>query len=64
MSIKYKVEGYEGLVKDSNSQAIINTNATEYQLYMQRREGRKSQSDQIKSACRAVSYTHLRAHET
>ena len=55
MSIKYKVEGYEGLVKDSNSQAIINTNDTEYQLYMQRREGRKSQSDQIKSACREIN---------
>ena len=43
MSIKYKVEGYEGLVRDSNSKAIVNTNVTEYQLYMQRRESRKSQ---------------------
>tara|TARA_B100000945_G_scaffold291534_1_gene266107 strand:+ start:1062 stop:1283 length:222 start_codon:yes stop_codon:yes gene_type:complete len=55
MSIKYKVEGYEGLVRDSNSKAIVNTNVTEYQLYMQRRESRKSQSDQIKSACREIN---------
>ena len=55
MSIKYKVEGYDGLVRDSNSKAIVNTNVTEYQLYMQRRESRKSQSDQIKSACREIN---------
>ena len=55
MSIKYKVEGYEGLVRDSNSKAIVHTNVTEYQLYMQRRESRKSQSDQIKSACREIN---------
>ena len=55
MSIKYKVEGYEGLVRDSDTKAIVNTNVTEYQLYMQRRESRKSQSDQIKSACREIN---------
>tara|TARA_Y100001947_G_C10259397_1_gene269413 strand:+ start:135 stop:356 length:222 start_codon:yes stop_codon:yes gene_type:complete len=55
MSIKFKVEGHENLVKDSETKAIINTNVTEYQLYMQRRENRKSQSDQIKSACREIN---------
>ena len=34
--------------------AIINTNVTEYQLYMQRRQNRKSQSDQI-NACREIN---------
>ena len=37
------------------SNAIINTNVSEYQLYMQRRQNRKSQSDQIKSACREIN---------
>ena len=55
MSIKFKVEGHENLVRDSETKAIINTNVTKYQLYMQRRENRKSQSDQIKSACREIN---------
>ena len=55
MSIKFKVEGHENLVRDSETKAIINTNVTEYQLYMQRRANRKSQSDQIKSACREIN---------
>lgn len=55
MSIKYKIEGYSNLQKDSRSGAIINTNVSEYQLYMARRETRKSQADQIKSACREIN---------
>ena len=39
MSIKYKVEGYDGLL-EIVIQPIKNTNVTEYQLYMQRRESR------------------------
>jgi hypothetical protein len=52
---KIKVEGYDNMVRDTNSNAIVNTNVTEYQLYMQRRESRKSQSDQIKGACREIN---------
>jgi len=55
MSIKYKIEGYSNLQKDSRSGAIINTNVSEYQLYMARRETRKSQADQIKNACREIN---------
>ena len=55
MSIKYKIEGHEHLIKDGGSNAIINTNVTEYQLYMARRQNRKSQSDQIKGACREIN---------
>ena len=55
MSIKYKVEGHTHLIKDSGSNAVINTNVTEYQLYMARRQNRKSQSDQIKGACREIN---------
>mgnify|MGYP001185154435 FL=1 len=52
---KVKVEGYDNLTRDTRSNAIVNTSVTEYQLYMQRRESRKSQSDQIKSACREIN---------
>ncbi|MAV98434.1 MAG: hypothetical protein CML81_01315 [Rhodobiaceae bacterium] len=55
MSIKYKIEGYSNLQKDSRSGAIVNTNVSEYQLYMARRETRKSQADQIKNACREIN---------
>lgn len=55
MSYKLKVEGHPQLVRDSQSNGIINTNKTEYQLYMSRRQARKSQSDQIKSACREIN---------
>ena len=55
MSIKLKVEGHTHLVRDGHSKAIINTNVSEYQLYMARRQSRKSQADQIKSACREIN---------
>tara|TARA_B100000212_G_C27309737_1_gene505181 strand:+ start:382 stop:606 length:225 start_codon:yes stop_codon:yes gene_type:complete len=55
MSIKLKVEGHTHLVRDANSKAIVNTNVSEYQLYMARRQARKSQADQIKSACREIN---------
>lgn len=55
MSYKLKVEGHPQLVRDSETNGIINTNKTEYQLYMSRRQARKSQSDQIKYACREIN---------
>ena len=55
MSYKLKVEGHTNLVRDAHSKAIVNTNVSEYQLYMARRESRKSQADQIKSACRVIN---------
>tara|TARA_B100001057_G_scaffold296309_1_gene296493 strand:+ start:13712 stop:13930 length:219 start_codon:yes stop_codon:yes gene_type:complete len=52
---KIKVEGQEHLIRDISSNAIVNTNATEYQLYMARIQERKSNSDQIKGACREIN---------
>jgi len=60
---KVKVEGYDNLTRDTRSNAIVNTSVTEYQLYMQRRESRKSQSDQIKSACREINNLKCEMHE-
>ena len=36
MSDTLKVDGHTHLVRDLNSNVIINTNQNEYQLYMQR----------------------------
>ena len=33
---KLKVEGFESLVRDTNSNAIVNTSKSEFQLYMKR----------------------------
>jgi hypothetical protein len=52
---KLKVQGFESLVRDTKSNAIVNTNVTEYQLYMKRLEARKTNSDQIKDACREIN---------
>jgi len=52
---KLKVQGHESLVRDTRSSAIINTNVTEYQLYMKRLQARKTNSDQIQDACREIN---------
>ena len=59
MSAKLKVEGHEHLVRDINSGAIVNTNVTEYQLYMKRVKSREQQGDQIRSAVKEIN--NLRA---
>ena len=55
MTVKLKVEGFDSLVRDTRSSAIINTNVTEYQLYMKRMRARQTHSDQIKDACREIN---------
>lgn len=53
--IKLKVEGHDGLVRDMRSSAIVNTNVTEYEIYMKRMRARQTHSDQIKDACREIN---------
>jgi len=55
MSAKLKVEGYEHLVRDSKSNAIVNTNVTEYQLYMKRVRDREQHGDQIRTAVKDIN---------
>jgi len=52
---KLKVQGHDSLIRDTRSSAIINTNVTEYQLYMKRLQARQSNSDQIQDACREIN---------
>ena len=52
---KLKVQGHDGLVRDTRSSAIVNTNVTEYQLYMKRLQIRKSDNNQIQDACREIN---------
>ena len=55
MSDTLKVEGHTHLVRDVNSNAIINTNQSEYQLYMKRVKVREKQSDQLRNACKEIN---------
>ena len=52
---RLKVEGHDHLVRDVNSKAIINTNTTEYQLYMARIRAREQQGDQIRNAVKEIN---------
>ena len=55
MSDTLKVEGQTHLVRDVNSNAIINTNKSEYQLYMKRIKVREKQSDKLRNAVKEIN---------
>ena len=55
MSDTLKVEGQTHLVRDINSNAIINTNKTDYQLYMQRVKVRERQGDKLRGAVKEIN---------
>ncbi len=55
MSDTLKVDGHSNLVREVSSNAIINTNKSEYQLYMQRRRSREKQSDELRSAVKEIN---------
>ena len=53
--MKIKVEGHSSLERDIRSNAIVNTNKTEYQLYMSRIKSREQQSDQIRNTIKEIN---------
>jgi len=55
MSRFLKVEGHTSLVRDTDSNAIVNTNVSEYQIYMQRVRARNKQGDEIRSAVKEIN---------
>ena len=55
MEDKLKVEGHTHLIRDVNSNAIVNTSKSEYQLYLQRRKNREKQSDELRSAVKEIN---------
>ena len=52
---RVKVEGYTSLVRDVNSNGIVNTSVSEYQTYMKRVRAREQQGDQIRSAVKEIN---------
>ena len=55
MSDTLKVEGHTHLVRDVNSNAIVNTNVSEYQLYMKRIKVREKQSDELRGVVKEIN---------
>ena len=50
-----KVKGHSDLHRDVNSNAVINTNASEYSLYMKRIKTRQRDNDKLKGAVREIN---------
>ena len=50
-----KVKGHDNLVRDTRSNAIINTNKSEYQIYMARVRAREKQGDEIRNAVKEIN---------
>ncbi len=55
MTQRLKVEGYTSLSRDVSSNAIVNTNVTEYQIYMKRCKSREQHGDQIRTAVKDIN---------
>jgi|Laugrefa1bdmlbdn_1035148.scaffolds.fasta_scaffold01548_2 DNA topoisomerase VI subunit B len=55
MTDYYKVEGNDSLIRDGSSKAIINTNAKEYQNYVEKRNMMAKQKQEIDSLKKDMS---------
>ena len=55
MSKFIKVEGHSSLVRDTYTNGIVNTNVSEYQIYMNRVKSREKQGDQIRNAVKEIN---------
>ena len=52
---KLRVEGYGSLVRDTNSNAIVNSSKSEYKIYMAKYRAREQQSDELRNACKEIN---------
>ena len=53
--MKVKVEGHANLVRDTRSQAIINTDSSAYARYMARKAKQQNKDDEIRDVIRDVN---------
>ena len=52
---KLKVEGHENLIRDTSSNAVINSSTSEYRIYMSRYKAREQESDKLRNACKEIN---------
>ena len=55
MSKVAKVEGHKDLIRDLHSNAIVNTNTTQYSLYLQRRKLREKNNDELRNTVKEIN---------
>ena len=63
MSEYLKVEGYNNLVRDKKSHAIINTDRSAYQMAKKRAADAQRQRDEIRNASREINNIKCEMHE-
>ena len=63
MSEYLKVEGYNNLVRDTKSHAIINTDRSAYQMAKKRAADAQRQRDEIRNASREINNIKCEMHE-
>ena len=52
---RVRVEGFANLVRETNSNAIINVNKSDFQLYMARHKARQKEGDELRGAIREIN---------
>ena len=52
---KLRVEGYGDLIRDTNSNAIVNSSTSEYKIYMAKYRAREQQGDELRTACKEIN---------
>ena len=52
---RLKVDGYNNLVRDTSSNAVINSSTSEYKIYMARYRAREQESDKLRNACKEIN---------
>ena len=55
MSREVKVQGFSHLVRDMNSNAVVNTNSNEYSLYIKRFRAREEQNDVLRNTVKEIN---------
>jgi DNA-binding transcriptional regulator GbsR (MarR family) len=63
MSDHLKVEGHEGLVRDTTSKAIINTDRNAYEVAKRRAEEAQRQRDEMRETAREINTLKCEMHE-
>ncbi len=58
-----KVEGYQDLVKDTETHAVINTNRSAYLMAKRRAQEAQKQRDAIRNATREINNIKCEMHE-
>ena len=52
---RLKVEGHDNLVRDTVSNAVINSSTSDYKIYMARYRCREQQGDELRNACKEIN---------